>query len=585
MTFAPITKLKKFTGEENNTQTWINNITKDDTRTIQVIPYFLKDTADSWYHSLAQKSQNFNAFKTEFLRYFSNNNSINRLASTFTILKQRDTETVTTYLKYFYRNLHQIQAIQADYFTAPQILNQFIRGLHSSILQRVRLMHSVNLSIAVTHARDFEAAELEANHVQAVNLVMNRSSDLDSKLKQFRKCESFPKLVASIIINKSAMATKNANLPQLANCYAYIPNSELLLESKSISIYLPANNTTANLSNTGISTSNISTAATHNILTTATNSLSTTTINSNTVTKPSYDNIQKFQIQSNSKLKIGNGGSPTNPQFNKLTIRIMSMEFRNWNYLSLLIAPEDAAFSKQKTNQKPLTCNIPLAASTENKLLAAIFLFKLEEIMSVSLFSRAALNTKPITAMYTDAKVDGQYIKLILDSGLAGSIITKQLMDQLGCQVDKAVSARIITADGATKTSIGEIDNFPFEVNGIIVPIKVLTINTPAPLIKFKEEEKKPTWKAYQVLWADNNHNELLPILLWDNNTKEKQREKLTWETDDLNWTDNNKNKPIPSWKWKKNSKEKRKVKEEELLSTNNYTLHKYTLPQSTNYH
>ncbi|KAG9302861.1 hypothetical protein G9A89_022277 [Geosiphon pyriformis] len=152
---------------------------------MQVIPYFLKDTTDSWYHSLAQKPQNFNAFKIDFLRYFSDNNSINCLASIFTTIKQEDTEAVTTYLGCFHRNLHQIQAIQADYFTASQILNQFIRGLHNSILQRVHPMHLVDLSTAVTYARDFEAAELEANYAQAVNLVMNRSSDLDSKLKQF----------------------------------------------------------------------------------------------------------------------------------------------------------------------------------------------------------------------------------------------------------------------------------------------------------------------------------------------------------------------------------------------------------------
>ncbi|KAG9296328.1 hypothetical protein G9A89_014920 [Geosiphon pyriformis] len=35
------------------------------------------------------------------------------------------------------------------------------------------------------NARDFELAELEASHAQAVNLVMNGSSELNSKLKQF----------------------------------------------------------------------------------------------------------------------------------------------------------------------------------------------------------------------------------------------------------------------------------------------------------------------------------------------------------------------------------------------------------------
>ncbi|KAG9284913.1 hypothetical protein G9A89_006291 [Geosiphon pyriformis] len=93
-----------------------------------------KNVTDLWYHSLAQKPQTFNAFKLEFLRYFNNSN--------------KETEAVTTYLRCFYRNLHQIQAIQADYFTALQILNQFIHGLCN----------------AVTNAQDFETAKLKANH-------------------------------------------------------------------------------------------------------------------------------------------------------------------------------------------------------------------------------------------------------------------------------------------------------------------------------------------------------------------------------------------------------------------------------------
>ncbi|KAG9296296.1 hypothetical protein G9A89_014888 [Geosiphon pyriformis] len=208
-------------------------------------------------------------------------------------------------------------------------------------------------------------------------------------------------------------------------------------------------------------------------------------------------------------------------QWNSGTGYNQNLSFQN--YLSLLVTPEDVASSKQETNQKPLTCNILPAASTEDESLATIFPFELEEIISVLLFSGATLDIKPITMMYTDAKVN---------------------------------------ADGATKTLIGEIDDFSFEVNSIIVPIKVLvmkatqyqalvgnnwltktnaildwtiqelqlsqngqhtcipatcghfkTINTPAPLIKFKEEEKKPIWEAYQVSWADDDHNELPPIL------------------------------------------------------------------------
>ncbi|KAG9305624.1 hypothetical protein G9A89_001685 [Geosiphon pyriformis] len=50
---------------------------------------------------------------------------------------------------------------------------------------------------------------------------------------------------------------------------------------------------------------------------------------------------------------------------------------------------------------------------------------KLEiEPIEMPLFSGAALESKPITAMYTNAKVNGQHIKLILNSESASSIIT-----------------------------------------------------------------------------------------------------------------------------------------------------------------
>ncbi|KAG9299278.1 hypothetical protein G9A89_013926 [Geosiphon pyriformis] len=201
--------------------------------------------------------------------------------------------------------------------------------------------------------------------------------------------------------------------------------------------------------------------------------------------------------------------------------------------------------SESNPLQTILTNNIPPAMVTKNEFLAAIFPFELEETINSSLFNGTALEEKLITMMYTDVKVDNHSIKLILDSGSAGSIITRQLIDQLGHRVDYAASTRIITADGATKTPIEEIDDFSIEVNGIIVPIKVF-IGTPkssslarmpiimpsTPLIKFKKEKVKPTWEAYQVSWANVNHNELLPIFVWDNNDngKEKQREESTWE-------------------------------------------------------
>ncbi|KAG9286712.1 hypothetical protein G9A89_012262 [Geosiphon pyriformis] len=137
---------------------------------------------------------------------------------------------------------------------------------------------------------------------------------------------------------------------------------------------------------------------------------------------------------------------------------ILNPKSNSQNYLSLLVTPKDATTNNLGSNQQQaLTNNILPATVTNNELLAAIFPFDLEETIEILLFSRAALEKKPITAIYTDAKIDGHAIKLILD-------------------IDQAASARIITADGATKTQIGEIDNLPIEINNITVLIKVLVM-------------------------------------------------------------------------------------------------------------
>ncbi|KAG9301493.1 hypothetical protein G9A89_008345 [Geosiphon pyriformis] len=163
-------------------------------------------------------------------------------------------------------------------------------------------------------------------------------------------------------------------------------------------------------------------------------------------------------------------------QWNLDTSSIQNLNSQN--YLSLLVTPEDTQTNKPESNQQPtiLTNNISPAIVIEDKLLAVIFPFEIEEPTTTPWFSGVALKKKLITTMYTDAKADGHLIKLILDSGSAGSIITRQLMEQLNCQVDHTSSTKIITTDRATKTPIGEINNFPFKINGLITLIKVLVM-------------------------------------------------------------------------------------------------------------
>ncbi|KAG9302509.1 hypothetical protein G9A89_007213 [Geosiphon pyriformis] len=96
------------------------------------------------------------------------------------------------------------------------------------------------------------------------------------------------------------------------------------------------------------------------------------------------------------------------------------------------------------------------------------------------------------------------------------------------------------------------------------------------PLIELEEKEK-PTWEAYQVFWADADHNKLPPILAWNDNPKGKQKEELIWKTDDLTWTNNKQEEPL-SWEWKE-KKGKGKEREEESTQANN-TYIPYTYGQ-----
>ncbi|KAG9284005.1 hypothetical protein G9A89_005334 [Geosiphon pyriformis] len=201
------------------------------------------------------------------------------------------------------------------------------------------------------------------------------------------------------------MIEKSILKPQLP-----VLNFKSSIKLNTISNYLPANDTAINLSATSISSSNLSTngpnlsaTATDNVLTATTNNLSTPN-NSDSTTK----------LTGQQSLKAENHAA------------------------KLEIIHEDTSPSNQKLTQKQQThtSNILPATVTNDESLDAIFSFELEKPLTTPLFSRAALEEKPITAMYTDAKIDGHHIKLILDSGLAGSIITQQLMDQLGRQVD-----------------------------------------------------------------------------------------------------------------------------------------------------
>ncbi|KAG9294285.1 hypothetical protein G9A89_021644 [Geosiphon pyriformis] len=214
-----------------------------------------------------------------------------------------------------------------------------------------------------------------------------------------------------------------------------IDYSELSIKPKTISTELPTYDTTANLLTTSLSADN-------------TSNLSTAVLAYLSAVASIHQLISSSSNQLSGSRQQNLGTEYTqNPNAQQ--------------YLSLLITPKDVSPNNWEPKQKqPLINNILLATIFNDKFLGAIFSFKLKKITSVPLFSKTALDTKLITAMYTDVKVDSHAIKLILDS----------------CQVDYTASTCIITADGATKTPIGEINDLSIEINGIIVPIKALVM-------------------------------------------------------------------------------------------------------------
>ncbi|KAG9306266.1 hypothetical protein G9A89_016170 [Geosiphon pyriformis] len=140
---------------------------------------------------------------------------------------------------------------------------------------------------------------------------------------------------------------------------------------------------------------------------------------------------------------------------------------------------KDRAAAQQQNPFYTLTTILP-ARITENANLLDIFPFEFEANKSPFLLNNAVANEqKAIIAIYTEAKVERKPICLILNSEFARSIITYQLMQQLKRNVDRLVQTIIVTANSMKKTPVGEIDNFPFTINGITIPVKVLVMDAP----------------------------------------------------------------------------------------------------------
>ncbi|KAG9288557.1 hypothetical protein G9A89_016187, partial [Geosiphon pyriformis] len=544
MTTPYIARLTDFSGEEEETDvyTWLREAQKpiqannwNNQRAIQTLLFFLKGTANSWYQSLKTKPTSFAEFKNAFLEYFSDPNAIIQLQNKFNTIKQNTSETVTQYLAQFNRICHQIEAIEQEYYTDPQVLNQFIRGLKSSILGRVCSAHPNSLPEAVMLARALESAEKEANHSQMVNMVMeeNKTETLEKRVTQLG--EELSKKIESYLIPDPR---KNTYQPPQRRSQEVSDSQNNRLSCQEFRTETHACHFCKRVGHL------ISQCRTRMIQEAREN---------NYYAPPQMPRNQYMPIPRQYPTTYQNQGAYQQQPM-----------IANPNWQNLIIGNNDGRNINKTKNSFKLSQTIPPAVATEDSSLTAIFPFELEE--NETMFSGAALDKKcPITAMYMKATVNNTPIKLILDSGFTRSIVTLQLVNQLGFKVDCATTSQIITADGSTKLPHGKINSFPFEINSIVISTKVLVMDTtqyqalvgndwltktnatldwtiqellinynghqtkiPAtcghfqkpsanqrPTFEFEKNSALPAIKTYQLFWADDQRTGLPAVPMW----------------------------------------------------------------------
>ncbi|KAG9285813.1 hypothetical protein G9A89_013238 [Geosiphon pyriformis] len=435
MTTPYIARLTDFSGEKEETDvhTWLREAQKaiqannwKDQRAIQTLLFFLKGTADSWYQSLETKPTSFAEFKNALLEYFSDPNAIIQLQNEFNTIKQNTGETVIQYLAQFNRICHQIEAIEQGYYTDPQILNQFIRGLKSSILGRVRPAHPNSLPEAVTLARALELAKKEANHSQMVNMVMEENKTETLEKRVIRLGEELSKKIESYLI--SDLRKNTYQPPQRHSQEEFRTETCACHFCKRIG-HLISQCQTRMMQKACKNNYYAPPQMSRNQYMPIPRQYPTT-----------YQNQGAYQQQPMIANPNWHSEARNQPMWNQNTLvqrnpnRAGTNQQTNPNYQNyqqtylnilenLIIGNNDGRNINRTKNSSKLSQTIPPAVATEDSSLTAIFPFELEE--NEAMFSGAALDEKcPITAMYTEATVNNTPIKLILDSGSAGSIVT-----------------------------------------------------------------------------------------------------------------------------------------------------------------
>ncbi|KAG9306243.1 hypothetical protein G9A89_016147 [Geosiphon pyriformis] len=433
---SPIQQQKPILTSTNLLDYLQNDLTKSQKQEIQM------------FENLEAPPEHWEAFKTAFLEQFTDNNTFIILQNRFRNIKQEPSKLVMTYLGKFNKLLKRIRQLETnEYYSNAQILDQFIAELKDKLIKKVYPHASKNLATVIQQAKNYEMAMEEANHTKFVNLAIGEtSSAAEEKIDQLtkkRNNQHYPSPQQSYYQLPSPAYYPPR--PQYQNNYyqpAPQPIQQQYQQPPTQHYQVPARKL----------------------------------ITQNQFTSQNRYQVNNNRISSNNQLVPQNSTQPRPNHYHTQLSYLTMSEEQDFHYTTL----SEGRIVAQQQNSSHNHTIIPPARIAENTNLSNIFLFEFKANESSFLLSNAAANEqKAITAMYTEAEVEGKTIRLILNSGSTGSIITYQLMQQLKRNVNRPAQTIIVTADSMKKIPVGEIDNFLFTLDVITISVKVLVIDTP----------------------------------------------------------------------------------------------------------
>ncbi|KAG9292789.1 hypothetical protein G9A89_006350 [Geosiphon pyriformis] len=305
------------------------------------------------------------------------------------------------------------------------------------LIKKIRPHAPEDLNSAIQHAKRYEMTMEETNHTKLVNLaIAETSSAAEKKIDQLTKKQSYYQLPPLAYYPPRPQYQNNYYQPApqpIQQQYQQPPTQHYQVSARRLSTQ-------------------------------------------SQFTPQNRYQVNNNRISSNNQLVPRNSTQPRPNHYHTQPNYLTMSEEQDFHHT----APSEGRTAAQQQNPSHNHTTIPSAQIAENANLFDIFPFEFKANESPFLLSNAAANEqKASTAMYTEAEVEGKTICLILDSGSAGSIITYQLIQQLKKNVDRSAQTVIITADGMKKTSVGEIENFLFTLDGITIPVKVLVMDAP----------------------------------------------------------------------------------------------------------